>query len=57
MYYIDVEGGATPDLIESMGYSDIVYSAETNPVGMAEESPKGSSIWKDILLRLASKVS
>jgi len=33
VYYIDVEGGATPELFESMGYSNLLYNSETNPNG------------------------
>lgn len=31
VYYIDVEGGATPELFESMEYANILYNEETNP--------------------------
>lgn len=33
VYYFDVEGGATPELISSMGYGQHVYHPETNPTG------------------------
>ena len=33
VYYIDVEGGATYDLFESMGYAELLYNAKTNPTG------------------------
>ncbi len=32
-YYIDVEGGATYELWEAMGYSDLIYDADFNPRG------------------------
>ena len=33
VYYIDVEGGATYELFEAMGYADLLYDPETNPDG------------------------
>lgn len=33
VYYIDAEGGASYELIESMGYSNLVYNPKTNPDG------------------------
>lgn len=32
-YYLDVEGGATYELIHDMGYSDLLWHPETNPDG------------------------
>ena len=33
VYYIDVEGGATYELFESMGYANLLYHPELNPNG------------------------
>lgn len=33
VFYIDVEGGATFELFDAMGYSDLLYSPENNPTG------------------------
>ncbi|MCF7926843.1 MAG: DNA recombination/repair protein RecA [Candidatus Izimaplasma sp.] len=33
VYYIDVEGGATYDLFNSMGYAELLYNPNTNPNG------------------------
>lgn len=33
VYYFDVEGGATPELITSMGYGEHLYHPEENPDG------------------------
>lgn len=32
IYYIDIEGGATPELLSSMGFLDVLYT-EDNPTG------------------------
>lgn len=33
VYYIDVEGGATYELFEAMGYANLLYHPKTNPDG------------------------
>lgn len=33
VYYIDVEGGATYELFEAMGYANLLYDPKTNPDG------------------------
>lgn len=32
-YYLDVEGGATYELFEAMGFADLLYNPKTNPDG------------------------
>lgn len=55
VYYLDAEGGATYELFDAMGHSDLLYDKESNPDGKLRRLPM--SIMGDInsLINIVTK--